>query len=303
MSIHDEVVPFSEAKTVLLFDSANTIYRTIQKDIVGLRTSDGRPSGYIYGFDMNVKRIWSSFRGPATSLVFGWDAAEAKQVRRKMLPEYKLHRDDRPDLFMERFGLPKKQVFEDIKEYTETLPHHRLESPNAEFDDLAAAIIRENPKKHFILISNDKDLWQLLTLDNVMIVGSMGVVIGQAELEKAFGLTDFNQVFLHKALFGDPSDNIPTVLPRVIKKGIVEEVIKPLAGIDHEPTSVIEKLLGASSKKAQELCREYGFEDKLETNMKVVGFVAADVKASMAPLARPSASAYSRLMDRYEIRG
>jgi 5'-3' exonuclease len=289
---------------VILFDTANTIYRmALQRDMATLRTSDGRPSGYIYGIDTAVKRLWANHRGPTTSIVFGWDSPTAKEVRRKVMPEYKAQRDDRKDLFMEYFGLPKPRVFADVREFVETLPGHILESPDAEFDDLAAAMVRENPKKQFILVSNDKDLWQLLCYDNIMICGSQWNPVGDAELDKAFGLNNFNQVFLYKALFGDPSDNIPSVLPRVVKKGIIEEVIKPLAGVDHVPTSVMEKLLECSSKRAVEITKEYGFEEKLERNMAVVGFIDGKLTEGALSAFRPSnISAYYQMLDRYEIR-
>ena len=261
-----EVVPFEDAQTVLLFDTHNTIYRTIQKSYID-------NGGYFRGFDDMVSRAWKTYQGRSTSIVFGWDGVHARATRRAYLPEYQAPRDVREDLFMKYYGVPKAKVFSDIRAYTKTLPHHDIESDDIEFDDLAAALVRQNPNKHFILISTDKDMWQLLVNDNVSIVSS-GAVVGRAELDKAFGLTDFRQVFIFKALFGDPSDNIPSLLPRVVKKNIIEDVIKPLT--DYETSNIMLRLLDCSSKRAVELTKERGFGSRLERNMAVVGFVPTD---------------------------
>ena len=301
--LHRSVVPFEDAKTVIVFDTHNTIYRMAgQKELSRLRTRDGRPSGFVYGFDKSVKMTLSDFSGPSTALVFGWDSAGSKDVRRTFYPEYKMNRADRPDIFLEMFGMGKAEVFGRIEEYIEQIPHNDLRAEKSEFDDLIAAMVRAYPKKQFTIISTDKDLWQLLTFNNVNIVGSFGKAVGVEQLDKAFGLTEFNQVYLYKVLFGDPSDNICSMLPRVIKKGIVEDVIKPLSvGERPSPETITSVLAKCSTKRAVEIANSTGFVDALTKNMMVVDFISVDVPDNLSGFLPGSVRGYNDLLDEYEI--
>lgn len=300
--LHGQIVPFEQAETVILLDMNNTAYRMAgQRNMAELKTHDGRLSGHVYGIYSTMRSLWSKFGGDSTAIVFGWDSPTAKEAKLNVMPEYKANRAERRDVFLDMYGEPTSKVFDDIREYTESLPGHLLEAPGVEFDDLAAAIIRQNLSKNFVLISKDKDLWQLLPCGNVVIVGSGGHMVDDADLADSFGLTNFNQVFLFKVLFGDKSDNIPSILPYVKKKEIIQEVIAPL-GCTEDVAAVIEHLAKSTSKRAQDLVKEGDFITKLERNMKMVKFVEIDSGGWLSPFRPGNKEEHDRLLAHYEIK-
>lgn len=300
--LYGQIVPFEQAETVILLDMNNTAYRMAgQRNMAALKTRDGRLSGHVYGIHSTIRSLWSKFGGESTSIVFGWDSPTSKEARLAVMPEYKANRVERRDVFLDMFGEPTAKVFDDIREYTETLPGHTLKSPSVEFDDLAATIIRKNPQKKFVLVSKDKDLWQLIPCGNVVIVGSGGHTVNDADLADSFGLTSFNQVFLFKVLFGDKSDNIPSILPYVKKKEIIWEVIAPL-GCTENTSDIVEHLAKSTSKRVQDITKESDFIGKLERNIAMVKFIEIDLDGWLSPFRPGDKGAHDQLLAHYEIK-
>lgn len=100
-----------------------------------------------------------------------------------------------------------------------------------------------------IVVSSDKDLWQLLTHPNIRILNPTSKeFIGLAQIEKAFGLSHPRGIALHKTLFGDSGDNVPNATPRM-QKGLV-----PL--IEASDGSLADFLARAQGAQLTPRCRE-----------------------------------------------
>lgn len=123
--------------------------------------------------------------------------------RRKIMlyPNYKIHRSERV--------IPMEDAIEHIyqKGYGDF-----CYSPDNEADDAIATLVTQNDG---IIISADKDLWQLLR-DNVPILNPMTkLFITLADIDKAFNLQTPSHIALYKSLWGDAGDGVPNAVPRM----------------------------------------------------------------------------------------
>lgn len=291
------VVDFDKADTVILFDTLNTIFRCAGQKMLSTLTSDGRPTGHIYGFYRQVTSIWKKVGHPgSTSIVFGFDTDTSKNSRKAVLSEYKANRSN--DSFERMFSLPRDVIMDDINDLIQHIPHNALIHPDFEFDDLAAAIVKAYPKKKFILISNDKDMWALLgSCNNLVVYGKKGEVSKQ-NLQEKYGLQDFSKVTLYKILFGDPSDSIPTLLPHIRREFIVNEVINPAK----MPNDLFDLLKTASSKKVQSLATADGFLERLNKNTMAVNFLAVpDIVSCLQEFEEGNHDGLSAVFTKYKM--
>jgi len=273
------IVDFQKASLVLLFDTSNLLFRSAgNRELAYLTTTGGRPSGHVFNFYKMLLGYWNRYAEfGETALVFGLDHVGGKETRQKIFPDYKANRVEREDLCLETLGIPQDQAFAEILECIDCLPHNKLEAVGFEFDDLASAIIKQYPQKHFVLISSDEDMWALLGSNkNLTVVNRSGIVTNE-QLEDKYGLSNFGHVLNYKCLFGDTSDNIPNLLPNIKRKPIIETVIKPTATnatgvlamvnlLENGPSPKMQTLLADATEKVQ-------FIKRLTTNFKVVSFL------------------------------
>jgi DNA polymerase-1 len=107
-----------------------------------------------------------------------------------------------------------------------------------------------NAENQAIVVSNDRDMWQLVNKNVlIMVPTTTGKAewIGSEEVKKRMGLEP-SQVPDYKGLKGDPSDNIPgvhgigdkTALKLIQEFGSIEEMYRNINKV--EPKSVQEKL-------------------------------------------------------------
>jgi DNA polymerase-1 len=202
----------SEADLVVAIDVANLAWRSWYA-YAELKSTAGIPSGHVYGsmallFDFLGKGVCAVNRA---CLVFCYEGEGAKSYRRQFVPSYKIGRDQK-----EHNPVP------DVEKMFRTLPGLHVKAPQHEADD-SIAYLAGRVKKPLVILSSDKDLWGLVS-DNVRVYSPTEKIKGlvtKDNLEEAFdGLTEFNRVYLFKALFGDPSDDIKGV-DRLQKKVFV----------------------------------------------------------------------------------
>lgn len=93
-------------------------------------------------------------------------------------------------------------------------------SPGNEADDAIAALTDRSIKagREVIVVSNDKDLYQLLQSGCSIYDHVKRLWVLPEHIEKAFGVTDPGHIVLVKALWGDVGDNVPNVIPRQQKQ-------------------------------------------------------------------------------------
>lgn len=151
-----------------------------------------------------------------------WDGGHDK-TRVKRYPAYKKKRKELTEVQKKE----RKVMFNQAKELTEVLKYfpvfqYRLLDPPREADDVIYNIIRLRKEHEFVVVSSDRDMFQLFaSFDNLKLYSPhRDVIFTKQDAEKEFGFSMANYVF-YQGLVGDPSDNlsgIPGIGPAKAKK-------------------------------------------------------------------------------------
>jgi DNA polymerase-1 len=193
-------------KRVLLVDGNNILHQSFHK-FDKLKSTDGKPSGAIFGFFKSLHMYIDRFQPNDVYITF--DNGHSP-LRDKLLPEYKEHRQnisyDRESLFAQKAVIMKILRMLRIKYLFD-----KNNSTGFEGDDLLAYLYFKKISKECLvtIVSSDKDFNQLLTTDRVKIFNPRKEeYVRQTNCESLFGYTPYETVdFL--SLVGDSSDDIP----------------------------------------------------------------------------------------------
>jgi DNA polymerase-1 len=99
-----------------------------------------------------------------------------------------------------------------------------VRAPGHEADDAIAALAwhhsesTDDVRRPVVIVSGDKDLWQLLKPGVKIFRPTTKKFVTLEDVEKEFGFSNPRYIRLHKALWGDPSDNLPNCAPRMQKQ-------------------------------------------------------------------------------------
>lgn len=263
-----------------------------------LSTSDGWPTGLVYGF-LDMLGTWLREIAPFTSVSVFFDGAS--QRRKAMDPSYKSNRDETASRGvrmtdgagrLEPRALPSgASVRNEVEAVVHLLPllgcsvyHH----PTEEADDLIASFCRANPESVRVIVSSDKDFFQLLEDPRVVcyVPGAHGDRFFDAERSAAYweGLKSVRhrvtpqQVRMFKALCGDSSDAIAGV------RGLRKKVAIPLCHL-----STVEEVLASGLPGFSATEREKTIEaaDRIRVNLELVA-MRSDI--DLSPYATPPAT-------------
>lgn len=194
----------SECDIFLLFDAANLAYRCAHA-YGQLSTSKGKPSGVIYGAFVQVLAMLKHTTNKAAHMVFAFEGFP--QWRYDTHPEYKAGRS-------KTLGYDPIQ---DVHELASSMPCSTISNSAMEADDVIATYV-VSTKKPALIVSSDKDLWQLIDNRVRVYSPSKKKIIEGTDVLEDLGVAP-ERVPLYKALYGDSSDNISGV-PRLTKKKV-----------------------------------------------------------------------------------
>lgn len=205
------------------------------------RSTDGEPTGVLFGVLRNVGYVKSLFTMQAMQIVCFWDYGRAEE-RLSIFPGYK-DRDSKKKKKLTEEELKqeeedKRAYFRQIDLAIEALKMvgvRQVKVPGVEADDLISIYATMYAEFGDVLIySGDKDLQQLVS-DKIKIFDSAivkckkcgevcrkkcsscdktrpePIVLGRDELCRLWGLSSPNLFLMHKAVDGDDSDMIPGV--------------------------------------------------------------------------------------------
>jgi len=219
------------AKT-LLIDFSNLVFRTAL-----VKSVEGDVSSFSH-----VKRFYSTLvsiqkKFPGCRLIFVFDSRTGKAKRRELFSAYNANRKSYNDRKTE---LGFNPIVDDAK-LIKNLDCEICVPIDAEADDAIAALCAKLPGIKYV-ISNDKDLWTLMS-SSVILYGKEVVTI--QDVLKAFRIVNPKAIPLVKSLCGDPSDNIPSVGIRwqyvkdVIKECVtLDDLFSRIDRIEHQKTSI-----------------------------------------------------------------
>lgn len=187
------------------------------------------PSGHVFGSISKILSALRAFSGSLikeTDLIFVFDERPIETL--EIFPEYKAGRN---------------HIFNpvpDIKNLVSHLNCFHAYCPHTEADHVIATLAKElSLERQVFIVSADKDLWQLLDIPNVVLVPRADEKITLNDFNKKFGLNNPRSIALHKAIFGDPSDNIPKLEGRLERK-IVSKYIDFSQGTPQDFYEILE---------------------------------------------------------------
>ena len=185
---------------LLLVDGSSYLYRAFHA-LPDLRSSDGRPTGAIYGVLNMLQKLIKSESPDYLSVIFD---TPAKTFRHDIFPDYKANRQKTPEDLIAQIE-PLHQLIINLG-----LPLIAVDGVEA--DDVIGTLALEADKKGIktLIATGDKDMAQLVT-ENIHLIDTMkDLRMGPAEVKEKFGIQP-DRFIDYLTLAGDTSDNIPGV--------------------------------------------------------------------------------------------
>ncbi|MCL5966699.1 MAG: DNA polymerase I [Deltaproteobacteria bacterium] len=308
-------------KPLYLIDGHNLLYRAFFA-LPRLTAPDGRPTHVVFGFARVLLKILREENPGAVAAVF--DSREPTP-RHALYPAYKANRLKQPEELASQIPL--------VKEVIDALGIPRLEVPGVEADDIIGTLARmaEGEGREVVIISSDKDLYQLVSSKVRIRDGIRERSVGEEEVRETFGVGP-GQVVDLLALAGDPSDNVPGV-PGVGEK-TAAELIREFGSLEGVLAGT-DRLKGAKREKIEKnvdqarLCRDLVridrsvpldatleslrpkamAKDRVAALFRELGFrklldeldLAAEPRLPQAPAAPPKSPAWMELSGAKEI--
>ena len=186
--------------SLYLIDGHNVLYRTFF-GLPRLSAPDGSPTNVVLGTARILLKILREEKPFAIAAVFD---SPGTTPRHELFPEYKANRLKVPEELLAQVPV--------VKEVVDALGVPRIEVPGAEADDIIGTLSRlaEERGMEVVIISSDKDLYQLVSKKVRIRDGLKERTVGVEQVRETFGVGP-ERVAELLALAGDPSDNIPGV--------------------------------------------------------------------------------------------
>ena len=223
--------------SLYLIDGHNVLYRTFY-GVPRLTAPDGTPTNAVLGVARILLKILREEKPDAVAAVF--DSREPTS-RHALFPEYKANRLKVPEDLATQIPL--------VDELIDALGVARLSVPGVEADDLIGTLARRAEEKGMdvVIVSSDKDLYQLVSSRVKVRDGLKEHTVGEAQVEEVFGVPPGKVADL-LALAGDPSDNVPGV-PGIGEK-TASEMIREFGSLS-EVLAHPERLKGSRREKIE----------------------------------------------------
>lgn len=267
-------------KKLLILDTFNFLHRAYHALPKTFRDVNGEATNAVYGVTSMVINVLDQIR--PQYICAAVDSIEPT-FRVEDFTGYKAHRSPMEDDLASQ--IPK--VFEILTSFG----IKQITANGYEADDVVATLVSKlKDQVEVIIVSNDRDLWQLLQ-QNVMVMSPStkgdSEWVGAKEVIARMGFGP-EHITDYKGLRGDPSDNIPGV--HGIGEKTAKELIAQLGTIENiynnidkvASNSVREKLLNnyeqaIMSKKLATLIHDVPFNITLE-ELRYSDFNKLDVK-------------------------
>lgn len=227
-------------KKLLIIDTFNFLHRAYHALPKTFTDPQGEPTNAVYGVTSMIINILSQIK---PDYIIAAVDGQKPTFRVQEFTQYKAQRKPMEDDLKSQ--IPK--VFEIL----DAFGIRRILVEGYEADDVVGTVTKKFEKDvSVIIVSNDKDLWQLAGNGTIIMVpGRKGAIewVGEKEVDAKLGF-DANKIADYKGLKGDTSDNIPGVYgigdvtaTKLIKEyGSVEEIYKNLDKV--KPDSLRKKL-------------------------------------------------------------
>jgi len=227
-------------KTITVIDTFGFFFRNYYA-LPYLKSNSGFPTGLLTGF---VNFISTLNREHNTDyILFALDSKE-KTLRKELDPNYKANRPAPPEDLVKQLPIAIKWI--------EEMGFKQMMIPGYEADDIIGSIATYAKKNNYKLriVSHDKDLYQLIEDDTIMIHDPMKKLdINEEKCLEKFGVPP-RKIVDYLAIVGDASDNIPGV------KGIGAKGATKLLNEFENLEEIYEKLESIANPRTVKLLEE-----------------------------------------------
>jgi len=209
-----------EKKRFVLVDANSIIHRAYHAYPSHLSNSKGIQINAVYGFSVLLLKVIEDLE--PDMILCAFDVETRPTFRKKIYKEYKSTRKPVDRELVNQIPF--------IKKVLDAFDIPILEVEGYEADDLIGTLEADEKVKGYekVIVTGDQDLFQLVDDDTKVFLSGRNFrdsrIFTTSDVEKKLGIKP-NQVIDYKALYGDPSDNIPGV-KGVGKKGAIDMLNK-----------------------------------------------------------------------------
>ena len=190
-------------KHVLLIDGENILHQSFHK-FEKLKSTDGRPSGAIFGFFKSLHMYIDRFNPKEVYITFDNGHSE---FRDKLNPNYKGHRKN-ISIDYESLQLQKAEIMKILRYLRINYIFDKNKSSNYEGDDfLAYLVLKKFNKDKVTIVSSDKDFNQLISSSVKIFNPRKEQYVREDNCMDLFGYSP-DETVDYLSLVGDKSDDI-----------------------------------------------------------------------------------------------
>src|SRR5467141_3081536 len=279
---------------LFLIDGNSLAYRAFFALPESIATSTGVPTNAIFGFASMLVKIVTEYGVRPT--VVAWDAGTSR--RSEMFADYKAARRSRPDLL--------KQQWPAMEPLVEAFGYSNVRVEGFEADDVIASLaeraLRADPPVPVMIVTGDRDAFQLIDPDGVVKVMATSRGITDTKIYEREDVIDRYGIAPELipdfyGLKGDTSDNIPGV-PGIGDK-TASELLQSYGSLE-EVLAHVDEIKGA--KRKQNLL-EHAEDARVSKRLATVQRdVAVDLDMAAESMREPDRSRVREVFREYELR-
>jgi DNA polymerase-1 len=285
----------------LIIDGTNIFYRAY---VVNPSLSNsGLPVGGLVGFLKSLQKLIREMK--PTKVFVCWDGAGGSSRRRSVVSSYKegrkairLNRSTGVSLSLEEENQSKLRQIMRLFEYLDNLPLIQLMHDGVEADDMISILCQELRGEQKIIVSSDKDFYQLLDDETIIYRPVQAVFKTKKDIVEEFQIHP-NNFALARAVSGDKSDNLQGV-----KGAGLKTLAKRFPFLVEEKDYSLTDLVDACEETENKLKIHEGIldnYDKILKNYKIMQLYVPSVSFQVRDIVKNAKENYSRYYNKTEI--
>lgn len=286
---------------IMIVDMLNMYYRAYIVD--PSLSSNGQPIGGIKGSLKILQKLCREIK--PTRIYICWDGREGSSKRRKTNSKYKegrkpirLNRNVRVLSDEEEL---KNKIWQQLRlaEYMNSMPISQIMVDYTEADDVIAALCGFHKNDHKVIVSSDKDFFQLLDETTILYRPVQKEVLNKKNIIEKFGIHPRNFA-LARAICGDRSDNLEGV-----KGAGLKTVAKRFSFLSEDRDYTLQDLKNVCDNTETKL---KVYDDILESadliseNYKIMQLYTPSISTKTADIIRNNIKDYPRQFSKTQIR-
>ena len=285
----------------LIIDGTNIFYRAY---VVNPSLSNsGLPVGGLVGFLKSLQKLIREMK--PTKVFVCWDGAGGSSRRRSVVSSYKegrkairLNRSTGVSLSLEEENQSKLRQIMRLFEYLDNLPLIQLMHDGVEADDMISILCQELRGEQKIIVSSDKDFYQLLDDETIIYRPVQAVFKTKKDIVEEIQIHP-NNFALARAVSGDKSDNLQGV-----KGAGLKTLAKRFPFLVEEKDYSLTDLVDACEETENKLKIHEGIldnYDKILKNYKIMQLYVPNVSFQVRDIVKNAKENYSRYYNKTEI--